>query len=162
MEEKVPSIRKSPEELKTAGWGQYEAIKKAGSERLQHLQTYVSEKATNAAETPAVHVVIKSVDSALVLAEKALDNYLPLGQDEEPEAADGPADENASPNGSVASSSSNQGSNPATASGVVKRAGRVSGKMRKRLLRTDLLLMKRALGLVPPAQQIAAAASQPQ
>lgn len=141
LEEKVPSIRKSPDELKSAGWGTYEAVKKAGSERLQSLRSYVATTASSAADTQAVHVVIKSVDSALELAEQALDNYLPRGQDEGEEEPPASTDQK-------------------TAAGIVERATRVSDKMRKRLLRTDLLYMKRALGLLTPVREITSNSSQ--
>ena len=141
LEEKVPSIRKSPDELKSAGWGTYEAIKTYGSDRLQTLRSFVSTQASTVGETQVVTVVLKSVDSALDLAEQALDNYLPLGQDEEPSEP--------SPPGGTS------GESAKTPSDIVTRAGRVSDKMRKRLLRTDLLLMKRALGLLTPIKEVA-------
>jgi len=141
LEEKVPSIKKSPDELKSAGWGTYEAIKSYGTDRLESLRSYVTTQATNASETQVAHVVIRSLDSALELADQAMDNYLPLGQDEQEGESDG--------------GQKSEDGQPPTTAGIVEKAGRVSDKMRKRLLRTDLLLMKRALGLLAPVKELA-------
>lgn len=135
----MPSIRKSPEELKNAGWGTFEAIKSYGTSQIDALRSYVSAQATSVSETPAAQVVVRSVDSALELAEQALDNYLPLGQDEE---SDGQGSDH------------KQGEGPPNTQRIVERAGRVSDKMRKRLLRSDLLLLKRALGLLTPIREV--------
>lgn len=139
----MPSIKKSPDELKTAGWGTYEAIKTYGTDRLESLRSYVTTQATHASETQVAHVVIRSLDSALELADQALDNYLPRTQDEQQEGDQHSGGGRQSEDGQ-----------PPTTTGIVQKAGRVSDKMRKRLLRTDLLNVKNALGLLTPIKEL--------
>ena len=155
MEEKVPSIRKSPEELKSVGWGTYESLVTYGSERLQSIKSFVATQASNASETPVAHVVMRGVDSALGLAEQALD-HLPLGQDEEATDEAGSGEKGGSDSEQASHQANGQ---PPKPSDVVERAGRVSDKMRRRILRSDLLLVKRALSLLAPLKELTSTAT---
>ena len=133
-------IKKSPEEIKTAGWGTYDAMKTYGWARIDVLRSFVSTQAEKATSSSYGQVVIRSVDTALEITENALDNYVPPAEGEEEttvtEEANGDINSVVSP------------------SRIVSKASRVSDKMRRRLIRSDLLLMKRALGLLKPVQQL--------
>jgi len=144
LEENLPIVKKSPEEIKASGWVTYESVKTYGWSQVENVKNYVTSTAEKASSTSYGQVVIRSVDSALQLTESALDNYLPPGEGEQT----GQDDEDVQENGPV---------DQVTPSRLVRKASRVSDKMRRRLIRTDLLLMKRALGLLKPVQQIGAA-----
>jgi len=141
LEENLPIVKKSPEEITASGWVTFESVKSYGWSQVENVKNYVTSTAEKASSTSYGQVVIRSVDSALQLTESALDNYLPPGEGEQT----GQDDEDVQENGSV------------TPSRLVRKASRVSDKMRRRLIRTDLLLMKRALGLLKPVQQIGTA-----
>jgi hypothetical protein len=145
LEEKVPVIKKSPGEIKDAGWGTYDAVKSYGWNQLDSLKSFVSTQAEKATTSSYGQVVFRSVDTALEITESALDNYLPPGEGEETDQSDGA---NEGPNGGVPTES------VVSPYRLVSKASRVSDKMRRRLIRTDLLLMKRALGLLKPVQQL--------
>ena len=137
----MPVIKKSPEEIKSAGWGTYDAVKSYGWTQIDSLRSFVSNQAEKASSSSYGQVVIRSVDTALELTDSVLDNYLPPAEGEE---------ETVSEEGSNGDVSHGE----ASPSKLVLKASRVSDKMRRRLIRTDLLLMKRALGLLKPVQQL--------
>jgi len=135
LEEKVPAIKKSPEELKNAGWGTYVALKDYGSSKIDGIKSFVTSQADKASATTVGQIVCRSLEKSLEMTEHALDNYLPPGEGEEPAEELEPVD------------------NP-TPDRIVRRITRVSDKMRRRIVRTDLVLMKRALGLLRPVKEL--------
>jgi len=71
LEEKVPAIKKSPDELKTVGWEKVDSIKAYGYGRV-----------TDALHSPYALAVMKSMDTAMDLTEHAVDHYLPASDGE--------------------------------------------------------------------------------
>lgn len=140
----MPVIKKSPEEIKSAGWGTYDAVKSYGWTQIDSLRSFVSNQAEKASSSSYGQVVIRSVDTALELTDSVLDNYLPPAEGEEETVPEEGSNGDVS-HGEVSSVSPSK---------LVRKASRVSDKMRRRLIRTDLLLMKRALGLLKPVQQL--------
>jgi len=110
LEEKVPVIKKSTEEIYNEGWNKYEELKKFGTEKVGFFVSFGYNKVTDALDAPYVKAVLRSVDSAIVVTENAVDRYLP-GTDDEPQVT-GSKDDN-----------------------VVQRMGHLSEKMRHRMYR---------------------------
>ena len=79
----MPVIKKSPEEIKSAGWGTYDAVKSYGWTQIDTLRSFVSNQAEKASSSSYGQVVIRSVDTALELTDSVLDNYLPPAEGEE-------------------------------------------------------------------------------
>jgi len=109
LEEKVPAIKKSPDELKTVGWEKIEEIKGYGNSKVEDLKAYGYERVNQALHSPYANAVLKSVDSAMDMTEHAVDHYLPASGDE-PGDDEGLGDKN-----------------------VVQRMGSLSEKMRLRM-----------------------------
>lgn len=133
LEEKVPAIKKSPEELKSAGWEKLEEVKGYGTSSVDTVKSYVTSQVDRVRSSSYAQAVAKSVDTAMELTEAAVDNYLPASADEPAEPANGPNNQEQS---------------------VLTRMSALSEKMRRRLYRYDFILMKRALDLLKPVKAL--------
>lgn len=153
LEEKVPAIKKSPEEvssdpvpllstltliskyfqLKSAGWEKLEEVKGYGTSSVDTVKSYVTSQVDRVRSSSYAQAVAKSVDTAMELTEAAVDNYLPPAADELAEPANGPTNQEQS---------------------VLTRMSALSEKMRRRLYRYDFILMKRALDLLKPVKAL--------
>lgn len=71
LEEKVPALKKSTDELKIVGWEKVDSIKAYGYDRVN-----------DALHSPYALAVIKSMDTAMDLTEHAVDHYLPASEGE--------------------------------------------------------------------------------
>lgn len=130
LEQKVPSIKKSPEELKSAGWEKLEEVKGYGTSSVDTVKTYVTSQVDRVRSSSYAQAIVRSVDTAMELTEAAVDNYLPPAEDE-------PTEQVTDPNAPV-----------------VTRMSNLSEKMRRRLYRYDFILMKRALDLLKPVKAL--------
>jgi len=124
LEEKVPAIKKSPEEIKGETIKLYEGsvsringIKKYGNEKVQEIKNFGFSKVNIVLDTPYVKALLKSVDTAIELTESTVDHFLP------PSANEPPVDQ--------------QTKNSQT---IVVRMGHLSDKMRRRMY--DQILTK--------------------
>jgi len=93
LQQKVPAINKSPEELRgetkkwyDSGVNRMEDIKKMGTDRVKGIKDYgynkVHDSITNVLNTPYFQALLKSVDTAIVLTENTVDHYLPPAPNE--------------------------------------------------------------------------------
>jgi perilipin-2 len=82
LEEKVPAIKKSPEELKTAGWEKYVELKGFGNAKVDDLKTYGYGQVNQALKSPYALAIMKSMDTAMDLTENVVDRYLPESENE--------------------------------------------------------------------------------
>jgi len=83
LEEKVPAIKKSPDELKTAGW-----------EKVGEIKSYGYERVNQALASQYAIAVMKSVDTAMDLTETAVDHYLPATEGEPTPTVNGKDEQN--------------------------------------------------------------------
>jgi len=88
LEEKVPAVKKSPEEIKdetkklfNESKDQIENMKKYGAGKLQGMKDYGLNK-VQSFYTPYFNVFTNSIDTALELTNKAVDHYFPATADE--------------------------------------------------------------------------------
>lgn len=148
LEEKVPAIKKSPDELKTAGWTTVEALRSYGTERLTDIRGYVHSQVEKASSNAYAQAVLKTVDTAVHLTDHAIDMYLPATEEEQKEnqtnghqkVHEGDAEE--SPEQKLEA--------------LAQKVSHLSGKVRRRLSSYDLT-SNRVLGLIrsQPAPAVA-------
>lgn len=131
LEEKVPAIKKSPDELKTAGWGTYEAIRSYGTQRLDSIKDYVTSQVEKASSTAYAQAVLKTVDTAVDLTDHAIDMYLPPSEEEKENEGDGDK-VNGGPH-------ANDDSTEQNFEKLALKVTHLSGKVRRRLPRYDLV-----------------------
>lgn len=84
LQEKVPAINKSPEELKDGTKKIYEdgvnriaVVRKYSTDKIQGIRDYGYTKVNGVWELPYIRVFLKSIDTAIDLTDKAVDQYLP-------------------------------------------------------------------------------------
>jgi len=139
VESKVPSIKSTPEELKQELGKTYEAVKSYaqidsrveaaksyGSSKYESVKGSITDFAEKSSATPVGQTIVRSMSSAIDLADKALDSVLPPAEDEKAQEGE---------------------SNPED--GVVLKATKVSHKLKVRLSQYDIFILKRALDLLP-------------
>ena len=89
LQEKVPAISKSPEELKDNtkklfddGVNRIGVVRKYSSDRIQGIKDYGVNKVTGVLDLPIIRVFVKSIDTAIDLTNKTIDHYLPPAANE--------------------------------------------------------------------------------
>jgi perilipin-2 len=89
LQEKVPAIKKSPEELKDGtkklvedGVSRIRVVRKYSTDKIQGIKDYGYNKVNGVLDLPYVRVFIKSIDTAIDLTDKAVDHYLPAAANE--------------------------------------------------------------------------------
>ena len=84
LEEKAPVIKKSTEELK----GETQKLYGNGihqiEDKVKSIKEYGAGVLSGVLSAPYLQALIKSVETAIVLTENAVDHYLPPAQDEKP------------------------------------------------------------------------------
>jgi hypothetical protein len=115
LQEKVPAINKSPEEIKDGatklledGVNRIQVVRKYSTDKIQGMKDYGVNKVNGVFDLPIIRVFAKSLDTAIDLTNKTVDHYLPPIADE---PRDGPKDQQS----------------------VVVRMSHLSEKMRRRL-----------------------------
>jgi len=90
LQEKVPAINKSPEELFDDGVSRIGVVRKYGTDKIQGIRDYGVTKVNGVwkENLPFLRVFIKSIDTAIDLTDKAVDYYLPPVVNE-PQAEEG-------------------------------------------------------------------------
>jgi len=95
LQEKVPVINKSPEELKDGTKKLYEdgvnkigVVRKYSTDKIQGMKDYGYTKVNGVLDLPYVRVFLKSLDTAIDMTDKAVDHYLPA-QANEPQIEEG-------------------------------------------------------------------------
>jgi len=95
LQEKVPAINKSPEELKDGtkklledGRNRIGVVRKYSTDKIQGIKDYGVTKVNGVLDLPFLRVFLKSIDTAIDLTDKAVDHYLPAVADE-PQAEEG-------------------------------------------------------------------------
>jgi len=95
LQEKVPAINKSPEELKDGtkklledGVSRIGVVRKYSTDKIQGIKDYGVNKVHGVLDLPFLRVFIKSIDTAIDLTDKAVDHYLPAVANE-PQAEEG-------------------------------------------------------------------------
>jgi hypothetical protein len=89
LQEKVPVLKKSPEEIKDETKKLYEGsvsrivdIRKYGNDKFRDIKDYSYNKVNDVLESPYIKAFLKSVDTAIDLTENAVDHYLPAAANE--------------------------------------------------------------------------------
>ncbi|KAI1301661.1 Perilipin-2 [Halotydeus destructor] len=82
LEENVPAIKKSPEEIKSATFEKYEELKGAGVSKVENLKTFGYDKVNDVLGGQYSLAVMKSLDSAMDFTENAVDHYFPAAEGE--------------------------------------------------------------------------------
>jgi len=84
LQEKVPAINKSPEELKDGTKKLYEdgvskigVVRKYSTDKIQGIKDYGYSKVNGVLDLPYVRVFFNSIDTAIDMTDKAVDHYLP-------------------------------------------------------------------------------------
>ena len=139
LEEKVPAIKKSPDELKSAGWTTVEALKSYGTERLTDIRGYVHTQVEKASSNAYAQAVLKTVDTAVHLTDHAIDMYLPASAEEKEESQSNGHDK------------VHEGDDAETSEQKLEdlalKVSHLSGKVRRRLSQYDLT-SNRVLGMI--------------
>jgi len=146
VESKVPSIKSTPEELKielgktyeaVKSYGsstfetQVESVKSYGSSKYEYVKESITELADKSSSTPVGQTVVRSMSTAMDLANKALDSILPPGEDEKEQSQESNLED-----------------------GVVVKVTKISNKLRNRLSHYDIFVLKRALDLLPQMNKL--------
>jgi hypothetical protein len=89
LQEKVPAINKSPEELKDGtkklledGVNRIGVVRKYSTDKIQGIKDYGYSKVNGVLDLPYIRVFLKSLDTAIDLTDKAVDHYLPAAANE--------------------------------------------------------------------------------
>lgn len=136
----MPAIKKSPDELKNAGWVTLEAIRSYGTEQIAMIRSYVTNQVERASSTPYAQAVLKTVDTAVDLTDHAIDQYLPPSEEELKENEANGEKVNGGP---LSNDSSEQ-----NLERLAQKVTYLSGKVRRRLPSYDLGVSRRVLGLI--------------
>jgi len=126
FEELLPAIKKSPEEIKTAGWEKYEEVKGYGNQKVESVKAYSVDQVNQALHSQYVLAAMKYVDAAIDVTDQMVDRYLPPASEEDASEEQKPA-ENAD---------------------VVRRLSFVTEKMRHRMYVQAMLAAQAALARV--------------
>jgi len=89
LEQKVPALKKSPEEIKDEtkklfeeGVNRIGSVRKYSTDRLQEIKDYGFTKVNGVFSSPYLKAFLKSVDTAIELTDNAVDHYLPATDNE--------------------------------------------------------------------------------
>jgi len=82
IEELVPAIKKSPTELKTAGWEKIEEVKGFGNQKVDSIKAFGYDQVNQALASAYALAVMKYVDTAIDVTEQIVDRYLPPSKEE--------------------------------------------------------------------------------
>lgn len=89
LQEKVPAINKSPEEIKDGatklledGVNRIQVVRKYSTDKIQGMKDYGVTKVNGVFDLPIIRVFAKSLDTAIDLTNKTVDHYLPPVSDE--------------------------------------------------------------------------------
>jgi perilipin-2 len=84
LEEKVPALKKSPEEIKDetkklfeGSVSRIEDMRKFGNDKLRGMKVYGVNKVNGVLDSPYIRAFLKSIDTAIDLTHNAVDHYLP-------------------------------------------------------------------------------------
>lgn len=140
LEEAVPAIKKSPDELKSAGWTTVEALRSYGNDKITDIRGYVHTQVEKASTNAYAQAVLKTVDTAVHLTDHAIDMYLPASAEEK-------AEENET-NGHVKNhEGEDTESSEQKLEDLALKVSHLSGKVRRRLSQYDLS-SNRVLGMI--------------
>jgi len=89
LQEKVPAINKSPEEIKDETKKLFEGsvtriedMRKYSNDKLQGMKDYGYTKVNGVFDSPYIRAIFKSIDTAIDLTHNAVDHYLPAAENE--------------------------------------------------------------------------------
>jgi len=89
LQEKVPAISKSPEEIKDDtkklfedGVNRIGVVRKYSTDKIQGIKDYGTTKVNGVLDLPIIRVFVKSIDTAIDLTNKTVDHYLPPAANE--------------------------------------------------------------------------------
>jgi len=89
LEEKVPALKKSPEEIKDdtkklfeGSVHRIEDIRKYGNDKFRGFKDYGYNKVNGVLDSPYIKAFLKSIDTAIDLTNNAVDHYLPAAANE--------------------------------------------------------------------------------
>jgi len=86
LQEKVPAIKKSPEELKDETKKLFEGsigdMRKYSTDKLQGMKDYGYTKVNGVFDSPYIKAFFRSIDTAIDLTHNAVDHYLPAAANE--------------------------------------------------------------------------------
>jgi hypothetical protein len=95
LQEKVPAISKSPEEIKDGtkklfedGVNRIEVVRKYSTDKIQGIKDYGVNKVNGVLDLPIIRVFVNSIDTAIDLTNKTVDHYLPATANEPAESKD--------------------------------------------------------------------------
>lgn len=92
IEELVPAIKKSPDEIKSAGWEKLEEVKGYGNSKVDTIKAYGYDQVNQALASAYALAVMQYVDAAIDVTDQLVDRYLPPAKEDEetqkPENAD--------------------------------------------------------------------------
>lgn len=95
LQEKVPAINKSPEELKDGTKKLFDdsvskigVVRKYSTDKIQGIKDYGVTKVNGVLDLPFLRIFMKSIDTAIDLTDQAVDQYLPPVANE-PQAEEG-------------------------------------------------------------------------
>jgi len=84
LQEKVPAINKSPEEIKDGtkrllenGVNRIGVVRKYSTDKIQDIKDYGVNKVNGVLDFPIIRVFFNSIDTAIDLTNKTVDHYLP-------------------------------------------------------------------------------------
>jgi len=89
LEEKVPALKKSPEEIKDetkrlfeGSVSRIEDIRKYGNDKFRGIKDYGYDKVNGVLDSPYIKAFLKTIDNAIDLTHNVVDNYLPAAANE--------------------------------------------------------------------------------
>lgn len=89
LQEKVPAIKKSPDELKdetrrllSDGVNRISVVRQYSTDKIQGIKDYGYNKVNTVLDFPLVRVFVRSIDTAIDLTNKAVDHFLPAAANE--------------------------------------------------------------------------------
>jgi len=109
IEELVPAIKKSPDEIKNAGFQKYEEVKGYGNSKVDVIKAYGYDQVNQALASAYALAVMQYVDAAIDVTDQLVDRYLPPAKEGE------------------------ESEKPAEDADVVRRLSFVTDKMRQRM-----------------------------
>lgn len=89
LQEKVPAIKKSPEEIKDetkklleGSVSRFGDMRKYGNDKIRGIKDYGYNKVHDVFDSPYIKAFLKSIDTAIDLTNNAVDHYLPAAANE--------------------------------------------------------------------------------
>jgi len=83
FEQLVPAIKKSPTEIKKAGWQKYEEVRGFGNQKVDSIKAFGYDQVNQALASAYAIAVMKYVDAAIDVTDQIVDRYLPPAKEEE-------------------------------------------------------------------------------